>query len=271
MNGLEIGGLQIDLFTTVAQIINFIILIYLLRHFLYRPVLKLMKDRETLIFSGLKEVEEKKQEVEKEAESYRQKREEISSEHEELLIKAKEDAKNFKSDLIKEAREEIEENKAEWYKDVLREREEFLDDLRTHIGEQIYAISRRALKDLANEDLETQIIETFIKRLQNLEEPEKETLKEFYGDLEQPITVRSAFVLSEKRQDEIKDVLRDQSNSELRVTFQVDEGLISGIEMSARNLEISWNIASYLDSLEADFSRMLEERTPTITTTGKAG
>jgi hypothetical protein len=35
--------------------------------------LKLMKDRETLIFSGLKEVEEKKQEVEKEAESYRQK------------------------------------------------------------------------------------------------------------------------------------------------------------------------------------------------------
>jgi F-type H+-transporting ATPase subunit b len=261
MNGLQTGGLQIDLFTTAAQIINFLILLYLLRRFLYRPVLKLMDDRETLIFSRLKEAEETKKEAEKEAESYRQKKEVLSSEHEEMLIKAKEDAKNFKAELIRDAREEVEETKAEWYEDVRREREAFLEDLRKRAGEQIYAITRRALRDLADEELESRIIDTFIKRLQNLDESEKETLKDFYGSLEQPITVRSAFEIPRNSRDKIEEVLRNQSGSELRVQFQIDEELISGIEMSARNLEISWSIDGYLGSLEADFSRLLEERT----------
>jgi F-type H+-transporting ATPase subunit b len=257
----KMNGVQIDLFTTAAQIVNFLILVYLLRRFLYRPVLKLMEDREVLIFSRLKEAEDKKEEAEKEAESYRLKKEELSSEHEELLIKAKEDAKNFKAELTKEARDEVEESRAEWYEDLRRERDAFLEDLRKSAGEQIYAISRRALRDLADEELEGRIIETFIKRLQNLEESEKETLKEFYGSLEQPVTVRSAFEIPDDRQKMIKEILRDQAGGDLMIQFQMDIGLISGIEMSARNLEISWSIASYLDSLETDFSRLIDERT----------
>jgi F0F1-type ATP synthase delta subunit len=59
----------------------------------------------------------------------------------------------------------------------------------------------------------------------------------------------------------IKEILKSQAGGDLRVQFQMDIGLISGIEMSARNMEISWSIASYLDSLEADFSRLIDERT----------
>ena len=253
--------MQIDYFTIAAQVVNFALLVFLLKHFLYGPLLKLMDERENAIISRKKEAENAKREVQVEAQSYRKKKEELSAEHEELLIKAKEDAKEFKADMMKKARDEIEETKIEWQMDLQRQRDDFISDLRKYSGQQLYAISRRALKDLANEDLNRQIMIAFINRLRNLEEPEKETIKNFFKDSEQVITVRSAFEVPEDIQKKIKDVLSSHAEADVRVQFEKEDDLISGMVMSAKNVEIAWSIAGYLDSLEADFSRWLEKRT----------
>ncbi len=254
--------MQIDYFTTLAQMVNFLILVLLLKHLLYAPVLKLMDERERVIISRLEEVEEKKRAAEEEAETYRKKRLEISTEHEEMLIKAKEDAKNFKADLEKKAEAEVERSRAEWYGAVESSKKAFLDDLRERTGRQVYAISRRVLRDLADEELERQMIRTFVERLEEMDDSEKEAFKEFYKYPEGIVLVRSAFEIPVGFQEKIKEVLRDQTGAEVRVHFEIDEDLISGIEISARNAEISWSIAGYLDSLEADFSRVIEERAP---------
>ncbi len=98
--------MQIDYFTIFAQIINFLILVFLLRHFLYRPVTKLMEEREQKIVSRLQEIEEKKSEAEKELESYRKMSQELSNKREELLAKASREAQVLEADLMKKAREE---------------------------------------------------------------------------------------------------------------------------------------------------------------------
>jgi F-type H+-transporting ATPase subunit b len=252
--------LQIDYFTTAAQVVNFALLVFLLKHFLYGPLLKLMDEREMKIISRQKAAEDAKREAQAEAQSYRKKKEELSAEHEELLVKAKEDAKEFRADMMKKARDEIEETKIEWQRDLQRQKDELIDDLRKYSGQQLYAISRRALRDLANEDLERQIMIAFINRLTNLEEPERGTIKEFLKDSEQIITVRSAFKVPEDIQQKIKDALTSHAEADVRVLFEIEDDLISGMVMSAKNVEITWSIAGYLDSLEADFSRWLEKR-----------
>jgi F-type H+-transporting ATPase subunit b len=252
--------LQIDYFTTAAQVVNFALLVFLLKHFLYRPLLKLMDEREMKLISRQKAAEDAKREAQAEAQSYRKKKEELSAEHEELLVKAKEDAKEFRADMMKKARDEIEETKIEWQRDLQRQKDELIGDLRKYSGQQLYAISRRALRDLANEDLERQIMIAFINRLTNLEEPERGTIKEFLKDSEQIITVRSAFKVPEDIQQKIKYALTSHAEADVRVLFEIEDDLISGMVMSAKNVEITWSIAGYLDSLEADFSRWLEKR-----------
>lgn len=252
--------MQIDYFTTAAQVVNFALLVFLLKHFLYRPLLKLMDEREMKLISRQKAAEDAKREAQAEAQSYRKKKEELSAEHEELLVKAKEDAKEFRADMMKKARDEIEETKIEWQRDLQRQKDELIGDLRKYSGQQLYAISRRALRDLANEDLERQIMIAFINRLTNLEEPERGTIKEFLKDSEQIITVRSAFKVPEDIQQKIKDALTSHAEADVRVLFEIEDDLISGMVMSAKNVEITWSIAGYLDSLEADFSRWLEKR-----------
>jgi F-type H+-transporting ATPase subunit b len=252
--------LQIDYFTTAAQVVNFALLVFLLKHFLYGPLLKLMDEREKAIISRQKAAEGAKREAQAEAESYRKKKEELSAEHEELLVQAKEDAKVFRADMMKKARDEIEETKTEWQKDLQRQKDELISDLRKYSGQQLYAISRRALRDLANEDLERQIMIAFINRLKNLEEPERETIKDFLKDSEQTITIHSAFKVPGDIQQQIEDALAGHAGADVRVQFEIVDYLISGMVMSAKNVEIAWSIAGYLDSLEADFSRWLEKR-----------
>jgi F-type H+-transporting ATPase subunit b len=252
--------LQIDYFTTASQIVNFALLVLILKRFFYRPVLKLMEERERNIISRQKEAEDAKREAMKEAESYRNKSEELSSEHEELLVKAKEDAREFKEDMMKKARDEIEETKIEWQKDLQRQREDFIGDLRKYSGQQLYVIARRALRDLANEDLERQVIITFIDRIKNLDDSERSVIKDFIRDTEQIITIRSAFEIPEEIRQQIRQALVAHAEADVRLQFEIDDDLISGIVMSASNVEISWSIAGYLDSLEADFSHWIEMR-----------
>ncbi|MBN1235092.1 MAG: F0F1 ATP synthase subunit delta [Methanotrichaceae archaeon] len=252
--------MQIDYFTTAAQVVNFALLVFLLKHFLYGPLLKLMDEREKAIISRQKAAEDAKREAQAEAESYRRKKGELSAEHEELLVQAKEDAKEFRADMMKKARDEIEETKIEWQKDLQRQKNELISDLRKYSGQQLYAISRRALRDLANEDLERHIMIAFINRLKNLEESERETIKDFLKDSEQIITIHSAFKVPEDIQQQIKDALASHVGGDVRVQFEIVDDLISGMVMSAKNVEIAWSIAGYLESLEADFSRWLEKR-----------
>lgn len=255
--------MQIDYFTTAAQVVNFALLVFLLKRFLYRPMLKLMEDREAAIVSSQEAAESARRKAQAEAESYRKKKEELSAEHEELLVKAKEEAKEFRADLMKKARDEIEETRTEWQRDLQRQKGEFVSDLRRYSGQELYAISRRALRDLADKDLEKQIIIFFINRLDNLVEKERQTVEKFLKDAEQLVTVRSAFEIPGEFQAKIRDSLAGQAGFDVRVQFEIEEDLICGIVMSAKNVEITWSIAGYLDSLEADFSRWLEKRTLT--------
>ena len=62
--------MQIDWFTLVAQIVNFLILIWLLKKFLFRPVQNVMKKRENEITSRLEEARNRLNEAEKKVEEY---------------------------------------------------------------------------------------------------------------------------------------------------------------------------------------------------------
>lgn len=250
--------MQIDYFTIIAQILNFLVLIVLLRHFLYRPVIKSMDEREQKIASRLKEAEQKRKEAEEEAESQREMLQEISDKREEMLARAEEEVKAVRADLMKKAHAEVESSKADWYEAVERQREELQMELRQRAGKEVYAIARRALRDLADEDLERRIADAFIGRLQRLEPAEKERIRNFYKTPGQRITVRSSFELPEKSREGIQGALRAQAGTDLEVQFKLAPELIAGIEMSTQDLRIAWSITSYLDSLEVDLSRVLD-------------
>jgi F-type H+-transporting ATPase subunit b len=174
----------IDYFTIIAQIVNFLLLVILLRHFLYRPVIKAMDEREQRIAYRLKEADQKNAEAKQEAESYHKIEQELSNKRTEMMARAEDEVLAVREDLMKKARDEVEANRTIWFKSLEHQKEDLLEDMSQHALDGVYAIARRALKDLANEDLEKQIIDSFLRRMQSLSEDERRVIKEFNRDHE---------------------------------------------------------------------------------------
>lgn len=250
----------IDYFTTFAQIINFLVLVFLLRHFLYRPVIKAMDEREQKIATRLKEADQKKTEAEQEAESHRKTEQEMSNRRTEMMARAESEVQAVRSDLIKKAREEVEASRASWFQALDRQKENLLADMSRRAGDDVYGIARHALQDLANEDLEIHIIDIFLRRLQNLSDAQRDALREFSRDQEGKVIVRSSFDLPGPVQQKITEAVRGLTGRDVLIQFESDKKLISGIELSANNIRIGWSIAGYLDDLRSDLSQAMEEK-----------
>ena len=94
----------INWFTVLAQIVNFLILVVLLKFLLYDRIIKAMDEREAKIRSRLNEAKAKAKEAEQEADTFRSKNQELEDMREAMLAQAKEDAEAHRKELTEQAR-----------------------------------------------------------------------------------------------------------------------------------------------------------------------
>lgn len=248
----------IDWITVTAQIVNFFVLVALLRHFLYGRIVTAMDRREQDFAAREKTAEEKRKEAEQEAEVYSKRQVELERKREELLIRAAEEAENRKKELLQEAREEIDQIRAGWYESLRREKETFLYDLGQRAARDIHAAARRVLKDLADMDLEHQIVRVFIQKISSLDRNASKSIAKSLSK-EKTAMVHSAFQIPSELKGAISETLKTNIDSRIETQYEVVPDLIAGIELKLPGYKISWNIESYLADLQASLSRTLEE------------
>jgi F-type H+-transporting ATPase subunit b len=246
-------------FTFVAQIINFIVLVLLLRYFLYGRIVDAMKKREEGIASGIEDAEEQKAMAEKEAAEFLQKSEELESRRKELMAEAAEEAKNERMKLVESARSEADRMSARWRESVLQEEKAFFHDLRRQISRQVCEITGSALASLAGADLEARIIDTFILRLKNLPDDERRTIAESAEKSGKKVTVTSAFKIPDSKVSGLKKTVAGIAGKDVDVLFETSENLICGIELNAGGNQVAWSVESHMKSLERDLTEVINE------------
>jgi F-type H+-transporting ATPase subunit b len=253
----------LDGFTVVAQIINFLILVLLLRRFLYGPITRAMNERQAKIAEQVAEAQALKQEAADEAEAYRRQREELQDRREEMLAEAKEEAETRRKESLHKARREIEEARAGWHRGIEAEKASFIQAVRLGIGQQVYGVSRRVLADLADAELENQILDVLLRRLEELDEEERQAVTETLDSAGEPVVVRTAFEISEDDRRRFGRSIEAIVGQEPAIEFQVKPDLLGGIEMVIRDYKLAWNLDDYLGDLEeALFESLNEEAEP---------
>jgi len=249
----------IDWFIFFAQIVNFLILMGLLWRFLYRPVMKAMSERERRIAHRLEEAEQKKREAEHETRTYREKVDDLEERREQLLAEAKQDAEQQKKQLVKQIREEVDEKKARWFESIEDEKEAFFRELHHRLEGQLVSALNRILGDLADETMETRVVEKFLRRLR--ETKEQEQLDEALQASDGPIEVATAFDLAHEHEEKIKSAVKSRLQKKGEVTFVRSEDLICGVELRTDGRKIGWSINSYLEDLEDDLAQVFHRET----------
>ena len=69
---------------------------------------------------------------------------------------------------MQKAREEIDGIQARWHETVQKRKVAFLKELGERATKEVFSVTRQALRDLADTDLEQQIVDVFIRRIRNL-------------------------------------------------------------------------------------------------------
>jgi F-type H+-transporting ATPase subunit b len=252
---------QIEWFTLVAQIVNFLILLYLLKRFLYGPIVELMDKREQKIAARLREAEEQHSEAEQQAERYRQQRRELEEKRSEQLAAVQKEVADRRKELLEEAHEEVQKKKRGWQEALEREQDAFVQELRQQLGREVTGVARRALQDLADVQVEQRMADLFVTRIRELEPTERDEISESIQGSDGKIVIRSTFELPEEMQQRIADVVQAQimDGRGLDARFETSPELISGIEMQVDGYQVAWTIRDYLDHLEEQIRRTIEQ------------
>ncbi len=250
----------IDWFTVGAQALNFLILVWLMKRFLYQPILHAIDAREKRIAGELADADTKKVEAQKEHLEFQKKNEEFDQQRAALLTKATDEAKAERQRLLDEARKAADAWSAKRQASLLNDAQTLNQALSHRAQREVFAIARKALADLATTSLEERMVEVFTRHLRELDGNTKGGLAEAIRSAAEPALVRSAFDLPAAQRAVIQNALNETFSADLRLRFEVAPELVSGIEIMTNGQKAGWSIADYLTSLEKGVGELLKEQ-----------
>lgn len=242
----------IDWFTVAAQMLNFLILVWLLKRFLYAPVLNALDAREKRIAAELADAAAKQAEADAERETYRRNNEALESQRAELLRQATAEAAALREQLMTKARSDAESLKAKSQKQLNDEYQALTGEVSRRTRASVFAIAKKTLADLAGVDLEERMVDVFVKRLQEMDNEEKQRLSVMLSS----VLVKSAFELPEPLRARIEEAVREFTAA--GISYELVPELAAGIELIAHGQKIAWSISDYMSLLEQEVNALFK-------------
>ena len=247
----------IDWFTVGAQALNFLILVWLMKRILYRPILDAIDAREERIARALADADARKTEAQRERDEFKQKNATFDRQRAALLSQATDEAATERQRLLDQARQAADVLRAK-QQDTLRSDAHTLNQaIVRRTQQEVFAIARKALADLASASFEERASEVFTRRLRKMDGTAKAVFAKAVTTASDPALVRSAFELPAEQRAAIQRAINDVFSVDVHVRFETEPDLVGGIELVTSGRKIAWSIADYLTSLERGVGELL--------------
>jgi F-type H+-transporting ATPase subunit b len=243
----------IDWITVAAQIANFLVLIWLLKHFLYRPILDGIDRREADIADRVARAEAMRMQAEAAGTAHHAALTALGNEKADILEAARVAVAQEQDTLRQDARAAIEREHAEWREQIQNQRAAFLAKLSATGSQAIFSLTAKALKDLADVKLEDHIAEQIESRLSKLGPDLRQAAQAADGAV-----MVSSFTLNEARKDSLRRAF-SQAIDGVDLIFRTDPEGPLGLTLRMDGLQLGWTVESYLDELDKALSAQLDD------------
>lgn len=255
--------MSIDWITVGAQFANFLVLVWLLRRFLYRPILDGIDAREAEIAARMGEAADICGRADAKEAKYRAQIADLSASRSEMLEKARRAAEIERDALLAHARQGLQQEQSEREKMRAEEARQYTADLQLNGAHALLSLTRKALADLADETLEQRIALHAATQLKGM----AAELRDAAGDS------RVAVVLTrDPLPDNVQKPLRDDLVLLLpgfTLRFDTDAALSPGLSLRLGGAQVGWTTDSYLNGLEAQLETQAGRLAPRGLTDGR--
>ena len=244
--------MHIDWFVLFAQIVNFLILLALLKRFLYGRIIGAMDAREAKIAATFAEAEQAREKAREDAATYAQCLRDQERTSTELTNRARADADAYRRELMDQVRTEIDLIQTRWVETLCSERANLFHELRRLTGVEVYAIARQVLNELADVALEERIAQVLAVRIETLDREERDKILSLTA-AGKPIRILSAFSLSPEARTRLDQAIHRSLGLNLDGAYETNDDVLSGCELMIDGYKVAWSVKDYLGTLEEKF------------------
>lgn len=234
--------MQIDWWTLVLQGINFLILVWLLQRFLYKPVAEVIAKRRQLADRVLAEAETSKDEAEAARRRFEEDRTGLVQERQEVLEKAHGDLEVERAKIMEEAHREANELMETTRTAIGVERDAAIAGAREQVLDLSVALASRLLNAMVPEVLDDVFLQQVERELHALPDLELEGLRRGLGEEGALLIVVTAAPLASEAQNRWRGSLEAVLGHGEAVEFSTDPAIIGGAELRFPHtlLKLTW-------------------------------
>jgi F-type H+-transporting ATPase subunit b len=216
--------------TFLFEVVNFVVLVYVLHRLLYRPLRDAIDSRREANARAQAEAEKARLEAEVLQKGLREQIAETEQQRQGLIHQAREQAEAERKKLLAEA-ERARQQQAEESRNALkREREEALEALGDEVVAQAVGLARRLLSEAAESTLHRQLALRLVEALRQMRAGETEQLRSGWqpGDA---AVLESAESLDADTLEQITVAVSDALGQQVPLTVQPRPGLLGGVRL----------------------------------------
>ena len=247
----------IDWFTVGAQILNFLVLAWLLKRFLYKPVLDAIAAREIRIAAELADAATTRTAAERERGEFQRKSAALNEQRDAILSGAAGEAKSQREALLAQAHQAADALRVQYETGLRNDQMSLSREITRMAQAEVFAIARKALADLAAADLEDRMGAAFTRRLREMSSQMKESLALALKKSSESV-LRSAFDIPAAQRATIQEALGDIFATDVHLRFETSPDTVCGIEWMVGDQKLAWSIAEYLANLEESVTALMD-------------
>lgn len=248
--------MSIDWITVTAQLLNFLVLIWLLKRFLYRPILDGIDAREKEIADRMAEAATIRATAQAAQARHQAEIAALHADRAETLESVRQAAQAEHDSLLEQARERLAAQRASQEQQRAEEARKYTIDLHHAGAEALLSLTRKALSDLADETLEQRIVAHCATRLASAADELRAA-----GGAGREVVALTRDPLPPDLAARLRAELV-QALPGIAVRLETDPALACGLTLKLGGAQAAWTVDGYLDALDA----ILEESTGKVAT-----
>jgi len=241
--------MSVDWITVAAQLVNFLVLVWLLKRFLYRPILDGVDAREAEIAERMSEASRAREKAEIAEARHNDEITTFRTSEASRIDSQRQEAEAERDALLAEARTRLEQERKDWEAHRSEEKRRYIAQLHRSAAASLVSLTGKALLDLADETLEERVVAHVARQLK----PMAADLRKMADD-GTPAVVTTRHVLPDaaraKLVAEMKDLIPEQ-----KLQFETDPEQATGLILRIGAVHVAWTVDSYIEELDA----LLEE------------
>ncbi len=221
--------MHIDGWTLLLQAINFLILVWLLRRFLYRPILAVIAERQAATERVRTEAEAARQAAETARQTLEAQRTALPAERDRLIAAARAEAEAERAALLEKARGEADHALEEARSRLADERAQALDALQRHAADLGTQLATRLLRDAPANARTRPLLDEACAAVESLSDPQRHSLADGIDPV--PVRLAAAGPLSDDDTALARDRLAAALGRPVALELVEDPSLIAGVEL----------------------------------------